>query len=117
MVFCRECGARIHESAPTCPHCGVKQPPAATVIEPGGPETQHVWLPITSLVVASFSGAIIVGVPVSEREAIAGCVMFSVIALIGGVVSLYLKTKGKGLAIGAIAVASMVMLIALGALS
>lgn len=22
MVFCRGCGKEIHESAPTCPHCG-----------------------------------------------------------------------------------------------
>lgn len=25
MVFCRGCGKEIHESAPTCPHCGVPQ--------------------------------------------------------------------------------------------
>lgn len=115
MVFCRECGGRIHESAPACPHCGVKQSPGVSVAASGGPETQHVWLPITSLVVAGFAGAIIVGAPASDHEAIAGCVMFSVIALIGGVVSLYLKTKGKGLAIAAIAVAAMVLLIALAA--
>lgn len=25
MVFCRGCGKEIHESAPTCPHCGAPQ--------------------------------------------------------------------------------------------
>ena len=25
MVFCRGCGKEIHESAPTCPHCGAQQ--------------------------------------------------------------------------------------------
>lgn len=25
MVFCRGCGKEIHESAPTCPHCGFVQ--------------------------------------------------------------------------------------------
>jgi len=25
MVFCRGCGKEIHESAPTCPHCGARQ--------------------------------------------------------------------------------------------
>lgn len=25
MVFCRGCGKEIHETAPTCPHCGAKQ--------------------------------------------------------------------------------------------
>jgi TM2 domain-containing membrane protein YozV len=26
MVFCRACGKEIHETAPTCPHCGAPQP-------------------------------------------------------------------------------------------
>lgn len=25
MVFCRGCGMEIHETAPTCPHCGAPQ--------------------------------------------------------------------------------------------
>lgn len=25
MVFCRGCGKEIHETAPTCPHCGATQ--------------------------------------------------------------------------------------------
>lgn len=25
VVFCRGCGKEIHESAPTCPHCGAPQ--------------------------------------------------------------------------------------------
>src|ERR1039457_6485988 len=25
MVFCRGCGEKIHETAPTCPHCGAPQ--------------------------------------------------------------------------------------------
>lgn len=25
MVFCQGCGKQIHESAPTCPHCGAPQ--------------------------------------------------------------------------------------------
>ena len=25
MVFCRACGAEIHESAPFCPNCGAPQ--------------------------------------------------------------------------------------------
>jgi uncharacterized membrane protein YhaH (DUF805 family) len=30
MIFCRGCGKEIHESAPTCPHCGAKQLTAAS---------------------------------------------------------------------------------------
>lgn len=31
MVFCQGCGQQIHESAPTCPHCGAPQQAVATV--------------------------------------------------------------------------------------
>jgi TM2 domain-containing membrane protein YozV len=30
MIFCRSCGKSIHESAPTCPHCGAVQLPATS---------------------------------------------------------------------------------------
>lgn len=29
MVFCRGCGKEVHESAPTCPHCGATLAPPA----------------------------------------------------------------------------------------
>ncbi len=29
MVFCRGCGKEIHETAPSCPHCGAPQHSAA----------------------------------------------------------------------------------------
>jgi Tfp pilus assembly protein PilE len=39
MIFCRGCGKEIHESAPTCPHCGAPQvvatPYDASNIPPG----------------------------------------------------------------------------------
>ncbi|MET3116048.1 uncharacterized membrane protein YhaH (DUF805 family) [Undibacterium sp. GrIS 1.8] len=30
MVFCRGCGKEIHETAPTCPHCGASQTVSST---------------------------------------------------------------------------------------
>ena len=38
FVFCRGCGKQIHETAPTCPHCGAPQiapPPTAGPISTG----------------------------------------------------------------------------------
>ena len=34
MVHCRGCGQQIHETAPTCPHCGA---PQIAVTGAGGP--------------------------------------------------------------------------------
>lgn len=33
MVFCRGCGKEIHESAPTCPHCGALQSVKSTTTD------------------------------------------------------------------------------------
>jgi hypothetical protein len=35
MVFCRGCGKEIHETAPSCPHCGAPQHVTAS----GGPKS------------------------------------------------------------------------------
>lgn len=37
MVFCRGCGKEIHETAPTCPHCGFVQSSVqkVNVVKPG----------------------------------------------------------------------------------
>lgn len=32
MVFCRSCGRQVMKEAEICPHCGVRQQPAATEI-------------------------------------------------------------------------------------
>jgi hypothetical protein len=34
MVFCRGCGKEIHNTAPTCPHCGAPQQQAAAKLSP-----------------------------------------------------------------------------------
>lgn len=35
MVFCRGCGKEIHETAPTCPHCGAPQIAVSSISESG----------------------------------------------------------------------------------
>lgn len=39
MVFCRGCGAQIHESAPMCPKCGALQDPSSSYGEDQRPRT------------------------------------------------------------------------------
>ncbi|MCX7663115.1 MAG: NINE protein [Tepidimonas fonticaldi] len=39
MVFCRGCGKEIHETAPTCPHCGAPQ-------KTSGDTSDKAWLPL-----------------------------------------------------------------------
>ena len=48
MVFCRGCGKEIHETAPTCPHCGALQKSAS-----GGVKSRT-----TAAILAFFLGGI-----------------------------------------------------------
>jgi TM2 domain-containing membrane protein YozV len=43
MVFCRACGKEIHDSAPTCPHCGAVQRVSSGFVIGAGAHPD--WLP------------------------------------------------------------------------
>ncbi len=44
MVFCRGCGKEIHETAPTCPHCGAPQKvPTVSVLSDDIPDGVRGW--------------------------------------------------------------------------
>ncbi|MCZ8235566.1 MAG: TM2 domain-containing protein [Inhella sp.] len=43
MVFCRACGKSLHDSAPTCPHCGAPQKLSGGFVVGAGAHRD--WLP------------------------------------------------------------------------
>ena len=50
MVFCRGCGKEIHETAPTCPHCGAPQRGALSTASARGAIMLTIWAAVWSLV-------------------------------------------------------------------
>lgn len=110
MVFCRCCGKQIHESAPTCPQCGGlqndEQPVAAKRGEPG------LWIPVSALIcgIIVFLGLLDDKTP--DRDTTVGIVMFSIVGIVFGSVSIRSQAAGKKMAIAAV-VMSVISLIAL----
>ena len=43
MVFCRGCGKEIHDSAPSCPHCGAPQGASTIIGSNGMPDGVKGW--------------------------------------------------------------------------
>lgn len=115
MVFCQCCGKQIHESAPTCPHCGGLQ--AAHVqnarpVAPAGP----LWMPIASLVLGIVCVLALFDDSDWDRDTILGLGLFSTAGLVLGALSLHAPTAGKGLAIAGTVMSAVCLLIFVGML-
>jgi len=109
MIHCRGCGQTIHETAPSCPHCGATQapPPAATL--PG-----TLWLPVPALVcgIVAVLGAI--GADAHDHDAAVGVGLFGAIGLTLGALSLARQPRGRGMGIAALVLGIVAMLAAIG---
>lgn len=110
MIFCRGCGKEIHETAPTCPHCGAMQ--AASISQ------SNKWMAITAIVLgavtllASFS--LHDGSQHSTDE-VAGVFVFAIPSIVLAAISLSQHRWGKPWSITAIVLAVFSILIAAGA--
>lgn len=109
MVFCRGCGKEIHETAPTCPHCGAVQRLSDAHTDDG-----TIWVPTISLVlgVASFLAACSDGR--WDEDTMWGLAFFSCGGLLFGALSLAKQKTGRGVAIGGVVLSSLALLALLG---
>lgn len=107
MVFCRGCGKELHESAPTCPHCGFVQQSEAKIKD-------SVWMAITAFVLAILCFLSWFDLPDWDADMKDGLWMFSIASLILGSVSLQQKRKLKILSIISVVIAILTMLILIG---
>lgn len=109
MAFCRGCGKEIHESAPTCPHCG------ATQAVPSSTESK--WMAIT----ASALGALVFLASISfsgqdkpSTDEIVGAFIFAIPSIVLAAISLNHRRWGKPWAITAIVLSALGILITAG---
>ena len=111
MSFCRGCGTALHETAPTCPHCGAPQNlPSA---EP--PDT--LWLPVPALIVGILALLAAIGLADSaliDPDEYMGTLLFAGIAIILGAIGTYQQKKGRGLSIAGLVLGGLALLISLG---
>ena len=115
MNFCRGCAKEIHESAPTCPHCGALQGTVSNTIGAGGSVKPH-WTSITALVTGIFDTVMAIGAQSSrwDQDMIVGAFMFGCIPIVFGTISLIKKKPGRWMAITGIVLGSIMLLVALG---
>lgn len=107
MVFCRGCGKELHESAPTCPHCGFVQNTETKTKD-------SIWMGITAFVLAVLCFLNWINLPDWDADMTVGIWMFSIASLTIGVISLQQKRKLKALSIISVVVASLTILILIG---
>lgn len=110
MIFCRGCGKEIHETAPTCPHCGAMQ---------AAPISQfNKWMAITSAVLGAVTLLASFGLRDSSQHSaddVAGVFVFAIPSIILAAISLSQRRWGKPWSITAIVLAVFGILIAAGA--
>ena len=113
MNFCKACGKTVHETAANCPHCGAVQTPlkpAMLTTHGQGP----IWTSITGMVcgivpvMSSFDAAD------WDKEKALGAVLFAVIALVLGGISVAKHHRGRGMAIAALVMGVVGLLLAIG---
>ena len=107
MVFCRGCGKDLHETAPTCPHCGFVQ--IAQVKSSGSP-----WMSITSFILTILCFLNWFNLPDWDNDMENGLWMFSITSLVLGALSTQQKRKYKVLSIISMVVAVLTMFILIG---
>ncbi len=111
MIFCRYCGKQIHESAPSCPQCGgVLHPQLAASTADGG----QIWLGITSLFLGIICTLILFDDEPMDKDTTTGFVMFAVIAIVCGSVSIKNHFAGRRMAIAGIVLSSISLLVMIG---
>ncbi len=110
MSFCRGCGTALHETAPTCPHCGAPQ----NLHQPA-PGT--LWLPFPALIVGILALLAAIGLADSaliDPDEYMGTLLFAGIAIILGAIGTYQQKKGRGLSIAGLVLGGLALLISLG---
>lgn len=113
MVFCSCCGKEIHESAPTCPHCGGvqhRQQPASAKTD--GP----VWMAIVALVSGIICALALMNDEPMDEETILGLFIFSIAGIVFGAISIKKYISGKKMAIAAVVLSSISLLALIGTL-
>ncbi len=110
MIFCRACGKAIHETAPSCPHCGaVAHQPASPPGSKLGLSFSMASIALGALSVLGFLTADQLG-----KDFLMGLAVFALLGLGFGVVNLSRPQTRNGLSFAGVIVCSLSLLCILG---
>lgn len=121
---CPYCNNPIPANASNCPGCGAQivqqqapapqQPQVIIQQEPQAPADEKAksrWMAITSMVLGILSLVSILSFDEFDEEEAFGVLLFMILALVFGIVSLCQKRDGKGMAIAGIVTAAIAILL------
>jgi hypothetical protein len=106
MVYCRGCGKEIHETAPSCPHCGYVQSHAVT-----SNSSDSIWMVSLISVFALLIFLNWFGIETWDKNIKNGLWMFSITILILGTINIQQKRKGFVLSVISLIIAVVTILI------
>lgn len=110
MVYCRGCAKQIHETAVACPQCGAQQQVAVPAHSSASPS----WLAISSLVLGVLTALALFDESETSRDELAGLIVFSLLGLALGCISLSQKNPGHHLATAGVVLSGISSLIYIG---
>ena len=108
MIYCRACGAQLHASALSCPHCGCTLQPAVTASS-----SPSVWMAATALGLSIFVLLDTLFADVNSmsqeelRNSCIGGLIFTLPTGVLGIVSLVQKRGGQGMAIASVIISGI----------
>lgn len=112
MVFCRGCGKEIHDSAPTCPHCGATQGKQTKDEKPSS------WMAILALILGILIFISAIGVAAesssADSDTLIGGFILAIPSIILAAVHLTQRRPGQAMPISAIALSSIGLLVLIG---
>ncbi len=113
MIFCRNCGGSLHETAVSCPHCGavtnstLAKPPVNKV---------SLGLSIVGIVLGALAFAGLLGTDVWDKDTLVGAAFVFTLGLSFGVFNVSRPHTRDGLAIAAVIGCSIGLLTVLGSI-
>lgn len=113
MIYCRNCGGILHESAVSCPHCG-----AVTNPTPAKPPVNKVslGLSIIGIALGTLGLAGLLGTDVWGKDTLVGAAFVFTLGLAFGVFNVSRPHTRDGLAIAAVIVCAIGLLAVLGSI-
>lgn len=109
MVYCRGCGKALHETAPTCPHCGYVQTQSLA-----NASSNSIWMAVVVSIFALIDFLNWFGIEAWTRNIKNGLWIYSIAILILGVISIQQKRRGFVACVISLIIASLTVLILIG---
>ena len=111
MVFCQGCGKQLHNTAPTCPHCGAPQHSSSPSAQQAARTS---WMSICSLILGIIATLAMFDESEWDMNTYVGVGLFAVGGMVFGIIDLSDNTPNRGLSIAGLVLSTITLLALIG---